>query len=169
MPRFCKSFSTADVNHALQRLARTALCEVVGTVGNHRLHALCPTHARCELSNEVLLNLSRIGVGLAVHVLIDRTLRSLEVRLLDGGLQLVLGRLHQGRVESATHLQRQSTLCTCSLQLCASLVDGLYVAADDQLTRVVIVGAHHHVSFAVDACADFLYLLVGQTDDGSHR
>ena len=105
----------------------------------------------------------------AVDILIDRPQRSMYLRLFDSLLQLVLGRLHQGRVEGATHLQRQSSLGSCFLQQGAGLVDGLDVARDDQLAGVVIVGTHHDMTLAVHLGADFLYLLVGHSDDGSHR
>ena len=105
---------------------------------------------------------------LTIYILVYRTLGSLNLCLLDSGLQLILGRLHQWRVESTTHLQRQCTLGTSSLQLFAGLIDSLYVAADDQLAGVVIVSANHDITLAVDTCADLFYFLVGQTNDGSH-
>ena len=108
-------------DHALQRLARTTLGEVVGTVGNHILNTLSPTDGTRELGNEVSLDLSRISMRLSIDILIDRTLRRLDLRLLDGSLKLVLGRLHQRRVERATHLQHQCTLSTSGLQLLAGL------------------------------------------------
>ena len=76
-------------------------------------------------------------MGLAIYILINRALRSLDIGLLDSCLQFVLGRLHQWRVESATHLQRQSALGTSSLQLFASLVDGVNITRDNQLTSSV--------------------------------
>ena len=100
---------------------------------------------------------------LSVNILIDGTLRSLELGLLDGCLELILGRLHQRRVERATNLQRNGTLSTSSLQLLASLVDSLYVARDNQLTRVVVVSTNNNVALAVDASANLLNLLVRKT------
>ena len=164
-------YFTVDLGyHATQCLARTALCEVVSTVGNHVLHTLCPAHARCQLGNQVLLDLSSIGMRLAVDVLVDRSDGLLELSLLNGGLQFVLGRLHQRRVEGTTHLQRHGTLGTGSLQLLASLVDGIDIARDNQLTWVVVVGRNHHaLAQLADFGANLFDLLVWQTDDGSHR
>ena len=64
---------------------------------------------------------------LAVYILVNRTLRSRESCFLDSSLKLVLGRLHQWRVESATYLQRQSSLGTSSLQLLAGSIDSVYI------------------------------------------
>ena len=64
---------------------------------------------------------------LTVNILINRTLRSRELSLLDSSLEFVLGRLHQWRVESATHLEGKGTLGTGSLQLLACLVDSLNI------------------------------------------
>ena len=71
-------------DHALQGLTRTTLCEVIGTVGNHILDTLCPAYRRGELSDQVGLDLSGIGMRLAIHILINGALRSLDLRSLDG-------------------------------------------------------------------------------------
>ena len=82
-------------NHALQGLAWSALSEIVGTVGNHVLHALRPTHRAGELGNEVLLDFGRIGMRFAVNILIDGAHGCIDFCLFDGGLQLILGGLHE--------------------------------------------------------------------------
>ena len=70
-----------DLNdHTLQGLTRTALCKVVGTIGNHVLYALSPANRACELSNQVSLDLSGIGVRLSIYVLVNGALRSLGKR-----------------------------------------------------------------------------------------
>lgn len=100
--RAIKLFDSVNVHvtvylryHATQSLARTALGEVVGTIGNHILHTLGPTYGTGELGNEVGLNLDRVGMRLAVNILIDGADRSLHLNLLDGSLQLVFGGLHE--------------------------------------------------------------------------
>ena len=131
-------------NHALQRLARTALRKVGGTILNHVLYNLRPAHRAGQLGYQVLLDFGSIRMRLGVYILINGALRGLELRILNGSLLLVLGRLHQRRVESTTHLQRQRTLGTGSLQLLASLVHSVNVTADNQLTRIIVVGRHHN-------------------------
>lgn len=73
-------------NHALQSLSGSALGEIVCTVGNHILYTGCPTDATRQLGNQIGLDFSGIGVWLSIHILIDRTLRSLELRSLNGCL-----------------------------------------------------------------------------------
>ena len=115
-------------NHTLKGLARSALQEVVGTSGNHVLHSLCPTHGRCELSDEVGLDIGRICVRLTINILINWALRSRELSLLDSCLEFILGRLHQWRMECSTNLEGQCTLGSCSLEFLACLVDGLNIS-----------------------------------------
>ena len=156
-------------NHTLQGLTRSTLCEVVSTISNHVLYALGPANRACQLSNQVSLDLSGISMRLTIYILINGALRCLDLGSLDSCLQLVLGGLHQWRVESTTHLQRQGTLGTSGLQLLASLVDGVDVTRDNQLTRVVVVGSYANaLAHLADLSANLLDLLVGQTDDGSH-
>ena len=65
-------------NHTLERLSGSALREVVGTVGNHILHALRPSYRTGELCDEVGLYLSSIGMRFTVHILVDRANRLME-------------------------------------------------------------------------------------------
>lgn len=90
-----------------------------------------------HLGYQVLLDLGSVRMRQGVHILIDGALRSAELSLLDGSLELVLGGLHQRRVERTAHLQRQGTLGTGGLQLLTSLVDGVDVARDNQLTGLL--------------------------------
>ena len=107
---------------------------------------------------------------LGIHILIDRALRRLDLRLLDGSLELVLSGLHQRRVEGTTYLQRQGTLGTGSLQLLASLVDGIKVARDHKLTGAVIVGGHHYtLTHLAYLGTNLLNLIERKCYDGSHR
>ena len=107
-------------------------------------------------------------MGLGVHVLIYGTLGHIECSLLYGGLKFVLGGLHQRRVESTTNLQGQSALGTGFLQFLTGGIDGIYIARDNQLARTVVVGSNHYITIGRHFSADFLNLLIGQTDDGSH-
>ena len=108
-------------------------------------------------------------MGLCVHVLIDGAAGSQEVNFLDGLLQLLGSRLHQGAVESTAHGQNQRTLGTGSLQLLACSVHSIHVAADYQLAGTVIVGRNHHaVTLGRNLCAGSLDGLVGQGDNGCH-
>ena len=133
---------TVDLgNHALESLTGAALGEVVGTVGNHILHTLRPTDTAGELRDEVGLNLGGIGMGLAIHILVDGALGCLDLRLLDGSLEFVLGGLHQRRMEGTTHLQRQGALGTGSLQLLAGLIDGIDIA-------ILLTSAHTSSTFS---------------------
>ena len=59
----CRNLTVDLANHTLQSLARTALREVVGTVGNHVLDNLRPAHTACQLGYQVGLDLSRVSVG----------------------------------------------------------------------------------------------------------
>ena len=105
---------------------------------------------------------------LTVYILVNRALRSRECSLLDSCLKFILSWLHQWRVESTTNLQRQCTLSTSSLQFLASSIDSIYVTRDNELTRAVVVSSNYHVAFCAYLSADFLNLLIWQTDDGSH-
>ena len=107
---------------------------------------------------------------LGIYILVNRALRSLDLCGLDSSLELILCRLHQRRVESATHLQYEGTLGTCSLELLASLLDSLNISRDNELSRTVIVGRNDHaLTQLADLSTNLLYLLVGQSDDSSHR
>ena len=108
-------------------------------------------------------------MGLCIDILIDGARGSREAGLLDSLLQLILGRLHQGTVESATHHEGQCALGTGSLQLLASLGDGLLVARDDQLAGAIVVGGHDDLALLAHFGADLLDGLVRQADDGCHR
>ena len=90
-----------------ERLARATLDKLVGAGGNHVLHALRPSHRAGELGDQVGLDLLGVGVGLGIDILEDRALRGREVHVLNGLGQLVLGGLHERRVESTTHIEHQ--------------------------------------------------------------
>ena len=105
-------------------------------------------------------------MGLGIHILVDGANWSREVGSLDSFGQFGTGRLHQGRVESATHLEGQSTACAGLLEFLASSLDGSNLTRDNHLTGTVVIGGD---TDAVDGGADFLHLLVGQADDGCHR
>ena len=108
-------------------------------------------------------------MSLAVNILVDRTLGSLHLCLLNGSLKLILGGLHQRRMERTANFQRQCTLGTGCFQFLASLTDGIDITRNHQLTGVIIVGRNHDVALTVHLCTDLFHLLVGQTDDGCHR
>ena len=100
-------YSLVDAtDHTLKSFARTTFCEVVCSVSDHVLYTLCPAYRACELCDEVLLDVGRVSMRLAVNVLVYRTLRSVDFGLLDSCFKLILGWLHEWRVESTTHLQR---------------------------------------------------------------
>ena len=120
-------------NHTLESLAWSTFCEVVGTVLNHIEHTGCPTHAACELCNEVVLDFGRLGVCHAVNILVYGALGNQYCCGLDGFLKFLLCRLHKRRVESAAYLKRQRTLSTYCLEFLAGNVDGVDVAADSEL------------------------------------
>ncbi len=104
-----------------------------------------------------------------IYILINRALRSLNLSSLDSSLELILGWLHEWRVECATYLEHKCTLSTSSLQALASLFDSLYVTTDNQLTWAVIVGRYYHtLAQLANLGTNLLYLLVGQSDDGCH-
>ena len=81
---------------------------------------------------------------LCIIVLIDRTLRSLELGSLDSCLQLFLCRLHQRRVERTTYRQGQCTLGTSFLHFLTGSIDGLLLTGDDELTGTIVVGCYHY-------------------------
>ena len=166
----CADILVDTANQSLKDISRTTFCKVVGTISDHVLNGLSPTYGRGELSDQILLDIGRIGVRHSVNVLINRTFRSLELSGFNGCCQFLFGWLHQRRVERTAHLQRQGTLGTGGLQLLTSLADGIDVARDDQLAGVVLVGRHADaLAHLAHLSADLLDLLVGQTDDGSHR
>ena len=105
--------------HSGQRLAWATLHELCCTGFHHGLHFLCPTHTARKLGNQVLLYLHGISMSHAVYILIDGTYGSMEFRCSDGSLQFLLGRLHQGTVESAAYGQQLGTACTCLEELSA--------------------------------------------------
>ncbi len=63
----------------LEHLARAEFDELSSAVGNHVLHCLCPAHGSCELSHEVGLDFSRVGVGLGINILINRAAGSVTL------------------------------------------------------------------------------------------
>ena len=127
---------------------------------------MAPANGSGELLQQVGLDLGRIGVGLSVHVLVDGAAGSREVGSLDSLGQLGTGRLHQGRVESTTHLEGQRTACASLLEFLTSGLDSGNLTRDDHLTGAVIVGRN---ADAVDGGTDFLHLGVVHTDDSCHR
>ena len=160
-----RNLTTDLCNHALKSLTRSALCEVCSSVSNHLLNLVCPLYRSSKLCNEVFLNLGRASVRLCVNVLINRADRSLKFSGIDCCLKLLLCRLHEGRVECATNLELEGTLCTGLEHLGASSVDASHRTGDYHLSRAVVVGGSHHV---VNRSADFLNLLVGQSKHGGH-
>ena len=68
-----RNFLVDLYNHTLKGLTRSTLSEVISTISNHILYTLSPTNRTCKLGNEVCLDLSRIGMGLGIYILIDRT------------------------------------------------------------------------------------------------
>lgn len=90
------------------------------------------------------------------------------MHVLNGLGQLVLGGLHERRVESTTHIEHQGALCTGGLHLLAGLVDTIDRARDDQLARAVVVGGDDHLAALRHLFANFLHLGVLQADDGGH-
>ena len=109
-------------------------------------------------------------MGLTVDVLIDGADGLVELGGLNGGFELVLGVLHQGRMEGAAHGQHDGPLGTGFLNHLAGALHGLAVAGDDQLTGIVVVGGNHDaLALLRDGGAMLLHLFVGHTDDGGHR
>ena len=104
----------------------------------------------------------------SVYILVYGALGSLNLYSLDCLLKLFLGRLHQGRVECSAHLERKGTLGTCCLELLASGIDSVDIAAYYELARAVVVGCHNDVAVCARLLAYFFYLLIGQTDNSSH-
>ena len=133
-------------NHTLESLAWSTFCEVIGAILNHIKHTCCPTHAACELSNKICLYLCRLGMCHTIYILVNWALRSRYCCSLDSLLKLLLCRLHKWRVECATYLQRQCTLCACCLKLLASNVDSINITTNNKLTRAVVVGSYNDVA-----------------------
>ena len=76
-------FAVDLVDKTLKHLARAEFDKLVSSVGNHVLHALSPAHGCGELSHEVSLDFSGIGVRLGIDVLVNRHNGSVDLSLLD--------------------------------------------------------------------------------------
>ena len=91
-------------------------------------HALRPVDGGGELGYEVGFYFIWIGVGQGIDILIHGALGGVELGSLDGCGKLLLGWLHQGRVEGTAHTQGKGTLGTCRGELLACEIDTLDAA-----------------------------------------
>ena len=135
------------------------------TIGNHVLDNLSPFHGSGELGDEVTLDFLRVGVRKRVNILVNGANRSSEVGFLDSIGEHGVSRLHERRVESATHLENESAASAGFFHLLASSLNTGNGTGNYHLSGAVVVGRSNDV---VDSSADFLNFLVGQSEDSRH-
>ena len=103
------NFLAGAAYQALKHLARTKLYSLGHAIGCHIGNNVAPANGSGQLLDEVLFNLLGIGVRLSVNILIDGAHGLAEIGLMNCLGKFLAGRLHQGRVERATHLQWPQT------------------------------------------------------------
>lgn len=153
-------------NQALEYAAGAHLCELGSAILYHFLDGLRPTDGSGELVDEVLLYIGGVDIWLGINVLVYGASGGIECGGCYGSFQLLAGRLHQRRVEGATHLQYQRTLGTGSLELLAGDIDTFYAAADNELAGAIIVSRDNDL--VADAGAYFFDFGIVHTEYGSH-
>ena len=111
------------------------------------------------MSDKVLLDRFRIGLRFCIHILINRTFRSMEIGMSDGICQFSTSRLHQRRMESTTHFEFQSPFCTGLQHLCTGSIYTFDRTRYNNLSRAIIIGRNHD-TFGYRS-AQFLYFRIG--------